>query len=109
MMKHSLLLSLREDVSLFETSEESLILQTPTARLSLEQLSVGLKAVLQALKSDRLTKDDLSAIAPGSDRAWELPRFYYFLEKFFSLGLICYWQRWCCCRQLINLSLRMSN
>ena len=89
-MGHVLQLSFRTDVDLFEISPDAVILQTPSNRLTLDRLSPGLLSAILTLKADGATEEQLTSQILQSDDFSQLPKFYYFLEMFVSLGLICY-------------------
>ncbi len=86
----SIALSFRKDVSLFEISEDYVIIQTPSIRLNLKPLSMGLIGALKSLYNDRITEESLNDIVIQTDGFAALPKLYYYLEKFISLGIICH-------------------
>ncbi|GAB4304582.1 MAG: SagB family peptide dehydrogenase [Oscillatoriaceae cyanobacterium] len=88
-MSFSFLLSLKPGISIIETNEK-VALQSHNTSLLLEQLSPGLLAAIRMLERDSISEDALSDLVLQTDGIAALPRFYYFLEKFTNLGLICY-------------------
>lgn len=90
MMADPFVLSFKKSVSLIEQSGEVTALQTANATLSLQHLSPGLLAAIQILCTDGATEEHLSNVVLQSDGFSILPKFYYYLEKFISFGIICH-------------------
>lgn len=89
-MAHSFILSFKKGISLIDQSGEGVALQTPNATLSLEHFSPGLLAAIRILSTNGASEENLSQLVLQTDGFSTLPKFYYYLEKFISFGLICH-------------------
>ena len=85
----SKLLSFREDVSLIQTPEENLVLTWATGSLNFKQLPKAMEAVLEILKDEGATEEQLGDIVLENNGFAQLHDLYYCLEEFNNLGLIC--------------------
>lgn len=93
-MTNTIILSLRKDLQINETSEGYLYLQTPAYTLSLKEFSSGIRQVVKVLASDGGSEDFLSEIVLREDWKTGLVKFYYYLQRFIQKGLICYSIPW---------------
>ncbi|MGK7915764.1 MAG: SagB family peptide dehydrogenase [Prochloraceae cyanobacterium] len=89
-MLRSLLLSFPKNTSVFNQSEDDLVIDSPLMKLNLQQLSPGFVEVMRILGNGGATEDALSEVVLKSDGGSVLPRFYYYLQQFINCGLICY-------------------
>ncbi|HBB32543.1 MAG TPA: dehydrogenase [Cyanobacteria bacterium UBA8803] len=90
-------LSFNKDVSLIEEATDQVVVQSPFGRnnssyhnLTVEQVSPGFLAVMSILAAKGATEEDLSNLVLQTDGVSQLPNFYYYLQKFTNLGLICH-------------------
>jgi SagB-type dehydrogenase family enzyme len=86
----SLVLSFKKNTSLSEDSNNNIVLGLGTMQLNLKQLSPGLLAAFKILCAEGTTEEELSDLVLEIDGGSALPQFYYYLEQFTNLGLICY-------------------
>lgn len=89
-MPYSLILSFRKDVSLRSKPGVGFVLLAAGLGLKLAALSSGMIAALEVLLAEGTTRDNLSDIVLAKDGFSELPKFFYYLENFIHLGLICH-------------------
>ena len=89
-MLRSLLLSFPKNTSVFNQSEDDLVIDSPLIKLNLQQLSPGFVEAMRILGNGGATEDALSEVVLKSDGGSALPRFYYYLQQFINCGLICY-------------------
>ncbi len=96
-MPRSLVLSFKENISAIAQSNDSVAVRSPLVQgnipqntLNLNQLSPGLLAAVRVLAADGATEEELSDLVLETDGASELPKFYYYLQQFISLGMICH-------------------
>ncbi|WP_013334726.1 SagB family peptide dehydrogenase [Gloeothece verrucosa] len=89
-MSYSLFLSFRKDVSLKQKLEAEYVLFAVDISLKLPPLSSGEIAALEILLAEGATRDRLSEVILAKDGFSELTTFFYYLEKFIHLGLICH-------------------
>lgn len=89
-------LSFKENISLVEQAENSITIQSarikgniPQYEFPIEQLSEGLLTAIKTLAAEGATEEYLSDLVLQTDGLSELPKFYYYLQKFISLGMIC--------------------
>jgi SagB-type dehydrogenase family enzyme len=90
-------LSLKKTVSLVKESSDRAVLQSPLIpltrpriELNLEGLSPGVRNAIEVLAADGGTEASLTDLVVQTDGFLQLPKFYYYLEKFIHLGLLCY-------------------
>jgi len=96
-MPHSFVLSFKKNISVIEQEGDRVVVQSPRVRgnipqytLNLEQISSGLLAAIRTLAADGATEEELSDLVLQTDGVSELPKFYYYLQKFINLGTICH-------------------
>ncbi len=96
-MKNAFILSFKKNISLTEESAERVIVQSPLVPLNLPQIAIeinqpssGLLSAIRILAADGATEESLSNLVLETDRISELPKFYYYLQKFINLGMICH-------------------
>lgn len=96
-MPPSLVLSFKENSSAIAQSSDSVVVQSPLVQgnippntLNLNPLSPGLLAAVKMLAAEGATEEELSDLVLQSDGVAELPKLYYYLQQFISLGLICH-------------------
>ena len=87
-MSTSLVLSLRDGVSLAPGATDELVVHSPYARFKFKHISPGLRAAIERLgdagaREDRLTDDLQEAEGPEG-----LARFYYYLDRLSKQGLV---------------------
>jgi SagB-type dehydrogenase family enzyme len=90
-------LSLKKTVLLVRESSDRVVLQSPLIpltrprlELNLEGLSPGVLNAIEVLTADGGTEASLTDLVVQTDGFSQLPKFYYYLEKFIHLGLLCY-------------------
>jgi len=91
------IISLKQTISISEDSRDRLIFHSPLVTLNLpqiqlkiEQVSPGLRTAINLLATDGGTEAELTDLVAQLDGFSTLPRFYYYLEQFINLGMICY-------------------
>jgi SagB-type dehydrogenase family enzyme len=96
-MSHYFILSFKDNISVIEESTDRVVIQSPFVPLNIpqytlnvEQVSPGLLAVINILAAEGATEEHLSNLVLQTDGLSELPKFYYYLQKFINLGLICH-------------------
>ena len=89
-MPSSLLLSFKKNTSVSEFSKENFVLKSRNITLNLKQLSPGLLAAIAILGAEGATEEALSDLVLETDGNSALPQFYYYLQQFINLGLICH-------------------
>lgn len=96
-MTQSFVLHFKPNISVVEKSTDHVSVQSPKVRgnipqqtLNIEQISPGLLTVIRTLGADGATEEDLSNLLLEADSVSELPKFYYYLQKFINLGMICH-------------------
>jgi SagB-type dehydrogenase family enzyme len=90
-MPQPLILAFKKGISINEQSGECVLQIDRTSNsLRLQQFSPGLQAVVRALCGEGGTEESLKDLAAQTGGISIVPEFYYYLEKFTSLGLICY-------------------
>lgn len=96
-MPLSFVLSFKKNISVIEQSTDRVVIQSsivtlniPQNTLNLEQISPGLLAAIKILAGDGATEEDLSNLVLQTDGLSELPKFYYYLQKFINLGMLCH-------------------
>ena len=95
-MAASLVLSFKKNISVIEQGDR-IGVQSPRIKgnlpqytLNIEQVSPGLRAAIQTLAADGTSEEELSASVLQIDGFSELPKFYYYLQQFINLGIICH-------------------
>ena len=83
-------LSFKESVSVSEESKNDFLLHSSTLNLNLRGISEGLRGVISILSNGASTETGLSEVVIEADGSHTLPQFYFYLERFISLGLICH-------------------
>ena len=85
-----LLLSFKRTAKVREESSDRLTLDTGDRSFTLEGLSPGLVAVIKTLGAGGGTEEALSDLIIEKDDASKLPLFYYYIQQFTNMGLICH-------------------
>src|SRR5262249_58818322 len=88
----SLLLSWREGVTASTDGEGTLVVQGPSARVSLRQVPVPIREAFRRLDPPGLDQDRLFELIRGNGDG-ALARWYYYLERLTRRGLVCYTAR----------------
>ncbi|NET07093.1 MAG: SagB/ThcOx family dehydrogenase [Symploca sp. SIO2B6] len=96
-MTQPFVLHFKPNISRIEESTDHVIVQSPIAngnvpqyKLDIKQVSPGLLTVFRTLGNDGATEKDLSNLVLDADGFSELPKLYYYLQKFIDLGMICH-------------------
>jgi SagB-type dehydrogenase family enzyme len=96
-MPASLVLAFKKNISVIEQSSDRIIVQSPRIKgnipqytLNIEQVSPGLLTTIRTLTADGATEEHLSDLVLQADGFSELPKFYYYLQQFINLGIICH-------------------
>ena len=89
-MIQKFLLSFRENIFIIEKLADAVVLKSPFINLTLKQLAPGLLDAFKILAADGATEEQLSDLVLQTDGAAALPKFYYYLQKFIDLHLICH-------------------
>jgi oxazoline/thiazoline dehydrogenase len=96
-MPQSFILSFKENISVVEESSDRIVVQSPRIKgnlpqssFNIESVSPGLLAAIQTLATDGATEEHLSDLVLQTDGISALPTFYYYLQKFINLGMICH-------------------
>ena len=92
-----LVLSFKNNISIIEDLNNTIIIQSPHIRgnippqsLTINQPSPGVLAAIQTLATDGAMEEDLSNLVLQRDGVSQLPKFYYYLQKLIQLGALCY-------------------
>lgn len=89
-MNTQLILSFTKDTFVSEESIDNFVLRSKTIELNLQQISPGLQAAFRVLEDKGATEEQLSDILLETEGGSTLPQFYYYLQQFTNLGLICH-------------------
>ena len=96
-MPASFVLTFKKNISVIEQSSDRIIVQSsrikgnlPQYRLNIEPVSPGLLTAIKTLAADGATEEHLSDLVLQTDGFSELPKFYYYLQQFINLGIICH-------------------
>jgi SagB-type dehydrogenase family enzyme len=96
-MSHSFVLSFKKNISVIEQEGDPVVVQSPLVPLNLpqitlelDQLSSGLLTAIRILAADGATEEYLTDLVLQTEGFSELPKFYYYLQKFINLGMICH-------------------
>ena len=89
-IRMTLSLSFLKNISLSKQSGDNFTLHSPTFKLNLQQPSLGLLAAIKILCAEGATEAELSELVLKTDGDSNLHQFYYYLQQFISLGLICH-------------------
>jgi oxazoline/thiazoline dehydrogenase len=89
-MTQAPVLSLRRDVLLVGACTDQVTLKLPSGKATLSKVTPGMLAALRTLTSGGASEDDLSRLVFESDGASALGPWYYQLQRFGRLGLLCY-------------------
>jgi SagB-type dehydrogenase family enzyme len=96
-MPPSFVLSFKKNISVIEELSDRVVVQSPRIQgnipqytLNLEQVSPGLLSAIRTLAADGATEEHLSDLLLRTDGFSELAKFYYYLQQFINLGLICH-------------------
>ncbi len=81
--------NLKRNIHLLEQSKEEAVLQSPLFNFSLKQLTPGLLSAFKLLATDGATEEQLIDLVLRTDGVAALPKFYYYLQQFIDLHLIC--------------------
>ncbi|MBO1349335.1 MAG: SagB family peptide dehydrogenase [Hormoscilla sp. GUM202] len=84
-----LLLDFKKDISVIEEGD-GVVMRSANSSFNLGQLSPGLVAALRQLADGGATEDRLADIVQETADAAALPMFYYYLQQFINMGIICY-------------------
>jgi SagB-type dehydrogenase family enzyme len=91
MIPQEFVLSFKKGISLLEQLEgEQIILQSLDRKLTFKQVTPGLHTALKTLSTNGGTARQLTNLVQRFDNNNDLPKFYYYLQKFFDLGWLCY-------------------
>lgn len=85
-----ILLSFKPEISLIEEPEKGLILKAPYLEFNLSKLSPGIVAAIKILCTEGATEKALTQLVVATDGSSALAKFYYYLEQFVILGLVCH-------------------
>ena len=95
-MPASFVLSFKKNISVIEQGDR-LLIQSPRIKgnipqytLNINQISSGLLTAIQTLTTDGATEEELSDLVLKIDGFSELPKFYYYLQQFINLGILCH-------------------
>lgn len=84
-------LSFRKDISLVELPQnKGIILQSSTRKLTFSQPAFGLQTALKTLYDTGGTATELKQLVQQADGIYGMLKFHSYLQKFISLGWICY-------------------
>jgi SagB-type dehydrogenase family enzyme len=89
MMIKELILTFREDMAIQYGNNGEIFIQNEAVFINIEKPSPGTKAFIEKLDKDGATEDDLADIAIRCDGIENASVFYYYLEKFARLGMLC--------------------
>jgi len=96
-MPQSLLLSFKKNVSLINEPTNNVVVKSPYVRgnnpektLKIEQVTPGLLAAIETISTNGATEEQLSDLVLQTDGIAELPKFYYYLQKFTENGMLCH-------------------
>ncbi len=96
-MLNPFVLSFKKTISVTEESSDRLVIESPVLPLNqprqvvnLNHLSPGLFAAIQGLAANGGTEASLTDLVIQRDGFSQLSKFYYYLETFINLGLLCY-------------------
>ncbi|MDD3363707.1 MAG: SagB family peptide dehydrogenase [Syntrophomonas sp.] len=84
------ILSLRQDLQITEGLEETIYFHSSTQSYLFKGFSNGIRKVVEILKTGGGSEEALSEIILQEDGEIGFPRFYYYLQRFMNLGLICH-------------------
>lgn len=82
-------LSFKKNISLGEEGD-GVVMRSPNSSFNFGQLSPGLVAAFNQLGKGGGTEDGLANIVEETEDATALPTFYYYLQQFINMGIICY-------------------
>lgn len=89
-MSEAFTLSFRKDISLIELSQQEIILQSSTRKLTFSQPASGLRVALKTLYDTGGTAVELKQLVQQADGIYGMLKFHSYLQKFISLGWICH-------------------
>lgn len=96
-MLESFVLSFKKNISVVEESSDRILVQSPRIKgnlpqstFNIESVSPGLLVAIKTLATDGATEEKLSDLVLQADGISALPTFYYYLQKFINLGMICH-------------------
>jgi SagB-type dehydrogenase family enzyme len=96
-MPPSFVLSFKKNISVIEELSDRVVVQSPLVPLNLPQITLalnqpssGLLAAIRMLAADGATEEYLTDLVLQTEGLSELPKFYYYLQKFINLGMICH-------------------
>jgi len=82
-------LSFKENISVGEEGD-GVVMRSPNFSFNFGQLSPGLVAALNQLADAGATENLLADLVQETEDATALPKFYYYLQQFINMGIICY-------------------
>lgn len=85
----ALLLSFKKDISVIEAGD-GVVMRSANSSFNFGQLSPGLVAAFNQLANGGATEDGLADIVQETEDATALPTFYYYLQQFIDMGIICH-------------------
>ncbi|MEQ8188120.1 MAG: SagB family peptide dehydrogenase [Candidatus Eremiobacterota bacterium] len=85
----NLVLTFREDMNISEGNEGDIFLQNDILSLNIDRPSQGIKTFIEKLNGDGGTEDELADMVTEMDGLQGVSLFYYYLERFFRLSVIC--------------------
>ncbi|MEM8719588.1 MAG: SagB family peptide dehydrogenase [Cyanobacteria bacterium P01_G01_bin.39] len=89
-MKNDLIISFRSDIFSLEQTENEIVLKNKNNSLTLQHLSPGILEAIAVLGAEGATEKKLGQIVLEKDGDYGLSKFYYYLEQFINIGLICH-------------------
>jgi SagB-type dehydrogenase family enzyme len=96
-MPPSFVLSFKKNISVIEELSDRVVVQSPLVPLNLPQITLelnqpssGLLAAIRMLAADGATEEYLTDLVLQTEGLSELPKFYYYLQKFINLGMLCH-------------------
>ncbi|MDJ0713424.1 MAG: SagB family peptide dehydrogenase [Prochloraceae cyanobacterium] len=89
-MKNDLIISFRADISSIEQTENEIVLKNKNNSLNLQHISPGILEAIAVLCAEGETEEKLSQLVLEKDGHYGLSEFYYYLETFIKIGLICH-------------------
>ncbi|HBB33911.1 MAG TPA: dehydrogenase [Cyanobacteria bacterium UBA8803] len=96
-MQPSLVLAFKPPISVIEESGDRVVIQVPRVKgnipqytFPIEPVSPGLLTALRVLAAEGATEEELSDRVLQMDGFPQLPAFYYYLQQFINLGMLCH-------------------
>lgn len=89
-------LAFKKNIYVTEEGSDRVTIQSPLIQLNipqqtlkLDKVAPGLLAAIRILAAEGATEKHLSDLVLETDGLAQLPKFYYYLEKFIRLGMLC--------------------